>query len=210
MPTGNNNGMNNNGNNNNDPNMNNPNAMAIEPLNTSGISNNNMDIDGNVNSNALANPLDILSVPPKALETDGAKRLATARARVISEMNASRKSAESMSNLDRRFQTHEIDEHLKVAANNILTAFLHIKKWVAQHIGLYAHAFLIKPLQNFLAEEMNKLEIEEDLHGGNELWREHAAQLDNIEQQQAKITDALDIMLIQQRQIMRRSDSFAL
>lgn len=88
--------------------------------------------------------MDIISDSPtekKSLQTDRSKRVAEARARVRGEMEASRKSVETFKALNRRFDTFEIEEYLPVAAKNILSAFLQIKKWTASHVSLFAHAY---------------------------------------------------------------------
>ena len=123
--------------------------------------------------------------PPVALEKDKQKRFANALARVRSEMEVSRRTKDIVTKLDRRFDTSELDQYLQTAARHILTAFTHIKRWVSQHVELFAAAFLIKPLSNNLLETMSKLEGELLREGPEEqLWREHAQRLDEIELEQ--------------------------
>ncbi|CAD7957448.1 unnamed protein product [Amoebophrya sp. A120] len=152
--------------------------------------------------------IDPAMVRPVVLETDQRKRVRAAITRVQAEMDVKRKSMDSLSKLDRRFDQQEVEKYLPVAADHILSAFLQIKRWVATHVGLFAHAFLIKPLRNHLLEAMSHLTIKpsskENISAEEQLWKEHAAHLNDIERQQHRIQEALDDLLFHQRSILRR------
>eukprot|EP00391_Amoebophrya_sp_Ameob2_P008644 CAMPEP_0178988788 /NCGR_PEP_ID=MMETSP0795-20121207/3996_1 /TAXON_ID=88552 /ORGANISM="Amoebophrya sp., Strain Ameob2" /LENGTH=1215 /DNA_ID=CAMNT_0020680083 /DNA_START=108 /DNA_END=3755 /DNA_ORIENTATION=- len=151
--------------------------------------------------------------PPNALEQDRSKRLRSSIRRVKDEMDVKKKAHDVTNKLDRKFDTVEVDHYLPIAAQHILQAFLQIKRWVSSHVGLFAHAFLIKPLRNHLLEAMSGEYLANMLRADSakdeeQLWKQHSAQLQAIELQQRGIHDASDLLLMHQRAIMRRRDAF--
>jgi len=111
--------------------------------------------------------------------------------------------------LDRRFDTSDVEAYLPTAARHILEAFYQIKRWVASRVPLFAHAFLIKPLSNHLREAMSQLQMPAESNSEEQLWKEHARMLSEIEVQQDRIHDALEMLVMHQRQILRGQRRFA-
>ncbi|CAD7944970.1 unnamed protein product [Amoebophrya sp. A25] len=145
----------------------------------------------------------VIKQRPQVLEKDRGKRLRAAMIRVREEMSVNRRSVEVTKRLDRRFDTQEVDTYLPHAARHILNAFHSVKRWVASHVTLFAHAFLIRPLSNRLREAMSRLTMAaSDEASEEQLWKEHARMLLDIETKQDRIHDAMDRLMMQQRHLL--------
>lgn len=89
----------------------------------------------------------------KAIERK--QRFGAAVARVKREMETTRRALDVSQKLDRKFDPFAIEEMLNTSCLNILSAFHQIRSWVSSNVHLFAHSFLIAPLNNNLIEAMH-------------------------------------------------------